>query len=324
MRLPFAPLAKSAGELSGRLILTSQFAQSLVRLLIIPVIVALLLATMLSVLIAGSAPTFAQQVGSEQTDPTTSRAPEHNTLSLLASEHMIWRRVPLKIHLRVGTERMVTFPAPVRLGVPHEVTPFLRMQIVERTAYLFASEPFPGTRLVAEDPMRGTVILLDVAAEKTLTTSGPVEVHLETKQDNGTQPTASRSADEAENEPDEVDMAMLTRFAARQVYAPRRLLSSAVPGIRAIAFDSAPIPELYRGARLQAVPIGAWRSSSLYVSAVKLTNLSAQPMELDPRELRGNWLAATFQHSRLLRVGDEEDTTVVYLISERRIEESRP
>jgi integrating conjugative element protein (TIGR03749 family) len=323
MRLPFAPLA-SVGELSGRLTFTSQLAQSLVRLVIIPVIVAVLVVTMLSVLIAGSAPTFAQQVGSEPTHPMTSRAPEHNTLSMRAPEHVVWRRVPLKIRLRVGTERIVTFPAPVRLGVPHEVTPFLRMQIVERTAYLFASEPFPETRLVAEDPMRGTVILLDVAAEKTLATSEPIEVHLETKRDDGTEPAASRSAGETENEPEEIDMAMLTRFAARQVYAPRRLLSSTVPGIRPIAFDSAPISGLYRGARLLAVPIGAWRSSSLYVSAVKLTNLSAQPMELDPRELRGNWLAATFQHSRLLRSGDEEDTTVVYLISERRIEESRP
>jgi len=36
---------------------------------------------------------------------------------------------------------------------------------------------------------------------------------------------------------------------------------------------------------------------------------------LDPRQLRGNWLAATFQHARLLPVGGVADSTAVYLIS---------
>ena len=61
----------------------------------------------------------------------------------------------------------------------------------------------------------------------------------------------------------------------------------------------------------------AWRANGLYVTAVKLTNRTDQPQTLDPRDLRGAWLTATFQHHRLLPKGDEADTTAVYLISAR-------
>ena len=39
--------------------------------------------------------------------------------------------------------------------------------------------------------------------------------------------------------------------------------------------------------------------------------------EGDPRNLRGRWLTAAFQHNRLHAVGSEADRTVVYLISDR-------
>jgi hypothetical protein len=67
----------------------------------------------------------------------------------------------------------------------------------------------------------------------------------------------------------------------------------------------------------------AWRAGGLYVTAVKLTNRTDQPQILDPRDLRGSWLTATFQHNRLLAAGSEADTTAVYLISARPFAASR-
>ena len=61
----------------------------------------------------------------------------------------------------------------------------------------------------------------------------------------------------------------------------------------------------------------AWRAKGLYVTAVKLTNRTEQALTLDPRNIRGTWLTATFQHHRLFPKGDEADTTAVYLISAR-------
>jgi len=72
-----------------------------------------------------------------------------------------------------------------------------------------------------------------------------------------------------------------------------------------------------RGGAIDARPLVAWRAAGYYLTAVKLTNRSDQPQTLDPRNLRGAWLTATFQHHRLLPKGDEADTTAVYLISAR-------
>jgi hypothetical protein len=80
--------------------------------------------------------------------------------------------------------------------------------------------------------------------------------------------------------------------------------------------------ELVHGGAIEATPLVAWRSGGLYVTAVKLTNRTHQPQTLDPRNLRGAWLTATFQHHRLLPKGDEADTTAVYLISARPFEVS--
>ena len=77
---------------------------------------------------------------------------------------------------------------------------------------------------------------------------------------------------------------------------------------------------LVRGGAIDARPLVAWRAGDLYVTAVRLCNRTSQARILDPRDLRGAWLTATFQHHRLLPAGDEADSTAVYLISARPFE----
>ncbi len=78
--------------------------------------------------------------------------------------------------------------------------------------------------------------------------------------------------------------------------------------------------KLFRGGAVTATPLVAWRAGSLHLTAIKLVNRTGVARTLDPRDLRGDWLAATFQHHRLLPAGDEADTTAVYLISARPFE----
>jgi hypothetical protein len=51
------------------------------------------------------------------------------------------------------------------------------------------------------------------------------------------------------------------------------------------------------------------------VTAVKLRNTSTQHLALDPRELMGDFITATFQHPYLGNKGDASDTTTVYLVT---------
>ena len=105
----------------------------------------------------------------------------------------------------------------------------------------------------------------------------------------------------------------LTRYAAQQLYAPLRLLAS-MPGIVRVPVQQQSVA-LVPGNSVEALPLVAWRAGHLFITAVKLTNRVVQPQTLDPRTLRGAWLSAAFQHSRLLPAGNDADTTAVYLVS---------
>ena len=108
---------------------------------------------------------------------------------------------------------------------------------------------------------------------------------------------------------------MLTRHAAQNLYAPLRTVEP-VAGIgranlrRGLALDTL-LPTLPVHARALA----AWRLEDQWVTAVRLTNTSARWLDLDPRALQGNFVAATFQHPNLGPAGTASDTTVLYLVT---------
>jgi hypothetical protein len=95
---------------------------------------------------------------------------------------------------------------------------------------------------------------------------------------------------------------------------------------------------LVRGGDIEATPIGAWRGGGLYITAVRIKNLSNKIISIankksaiettDSRfialntDLRGDWLAATAQHHYLEATGGKDDRTSVYLISSRAFMES--
>jgi regulator of replication initiation timing len=69
---------------------------------------------------------------------------------------------------------------------------------------------------------------------------------------------------------------------------------------------------------VRAWVLAAWRLEDQWVTAVRLTNTSAQWLDLDPRALQGDFVAATFQHPDLGPAGNPSDTTVVYLVTRGR------
>ena len=228
-------------------------------------------------------------------------------------ERIEWNRVPIRLALTTGSERIVRFPGPVRVGVPAALQPLLRIQSLEDAVYFLARAPFDPARIVVRATANGQVFLLDVSAFDGTGARPPVEVYVRqaVPVDPG-EPVAAGP----------VGYVALTRFAARQLYAPLRLAQGR-PGMVRVPVHRTPVA-LLRGGAVQAVPLASWRAGALFVTAVRLTNRTAQPRTLDPRELRGTWLAATFQHNRLLPAGSEADTTAVYLVSDRAFEASRP
>ena len=230
-------------------------------------------------------------------------------------ERVTFNRRPVRVALPVDRERLISFASPVALHMPEGYEAKVRLQVIGSTVYVTALAPFGTLRIVAEDiESDGVQIPIDLVADATTRiASDEVEIH-----------TAPARAPRAAAAParDSVDMVALTRYAARSLYAPRRLMPVDA-SIRQVAVATVPVPGLYRGARVQTVPIGAWRSGALYVSAVRFTNLEPTGLELRMDDIRGHWLAATPQHGRLAPAGDEADTTVVYLVCDRPFETCR-
>jgi len=217
-----------------------------------------------------------------------------------------WQKTPIAIALSVGEEHMVHFRAPVSVGIPAALETVLRTQTVNGTVYWMAKSAFGNTRVMVREIESGQTYLFDLSAA----TNGEHAAAIVVLVDETT---------EAQNRLGETGQGArhgyvsLTRYAAQQLYAPMRLLS-AVPGIVRMPVQQHSVA-LVPGNGVEATPLAAWRAGHLYVTAVKLTNRLAKAQTLDPRTLRGTWLSAAFQHSRLLPAGSDADTTAVYLVS---------
>ncbi len=235
------------------------------------------------------------------------------------TERIEWNKTPIQLDLKVGHERLVHLPGAVKVGVPASLRPVLRTQSVNGTVYFLANGPFDATRVMAQSIDGGQMVLFDVSASKEGGQTHPVQVYVKT---NGERHAETMDSSIASHDATvQYSYVGLTRFAAQQLYAPARLVQDR-PGIVRIPVKHEPVSLLYGGA-IDATPLVAWRAGALYVTAVKLTNRTDQPQTLDPRNLRGTWLTATFQHNRLLAAGNEADTTAVYLISARPFEAAR-
>ena len=223
-----------------------------------------------------------------------------------APRRIQWRDMPIPVVLTVGEERLVKFPAAVTVGVPGSVQALLRTQTVNGTVYLLAHASFAETRILVRELDSGQTYLLDLRATHEVEETDTLIIEPR----NGADRLARVQGSSGQRTHSYVS---LTRFSAQQLFAPLRLVST-LPGVARIPVQSQST-FLVPGNTIEAIPLMAWRSGSLYVTAVKLRNRSAKPQVLDPRRLRGHWLTATFQHARLLPAGSAADSTAVYLIS---------
>lgn len=250
------------------------------------------------------------------------------------TERAVFERAPVRVPLPLGVERLITLPAPAALHVPSDMEKVARLEVIDRTIYATATTAFTPLRVIAELIDSGKQIPLDLVADAS---TGSARSELEVfvvEQTHETQGPAQQAADDASAAAEQealsgqmaeappVDMVQLTRYAARQLYAPKRL-ATPISGVQQVAVESDPLPDLFRGAHVISTPVGQWRSGQLYVTAVLVQNRSRFALEIPLEQVRGKWIAATAQHGRIGPAGSDTDTTAVYLVCDRRFEACR-
>lgn len=245
------------------------------------------------------------------------------------TERLVYDRSPLRVALAAGRERRIYLPWEAALHLPPEAGG-LQAQIVGSTIYLTGQSGQPIVRIIAEGLDGQGMIPLDVQVRDQLAgVPDEMEISVASRGKGGNErgKTARRNSatddDDDDDEPVAPDLVQLTRYCSQQLYAPQRLVKTP-PGVRSIELRHMPVAGLYRGGAVLTTPIGAWRSTTLYVTAVRFTNRSHSPLELDMDMLRGRWVAATPQHHVLAESGSDADTTAVCLISEQSFDASRP
>ena len=241
-------------------------------------------------------------------------------------ERVLWDKRPINVHLQVGHERIIHFPDDVRYWLPDTVKRHVSVLAANGVLYIRAMEPFPTTRIRIQGLKDQQIYLLDITASEAAAVSD--ELIVMTKEN-----TRNRSKEATAYKTTEDWRIRLTRYAAQQLYAPERLVDGD-SAIKRIPVESKTSVPLIRGGLIETVPIASWQGHGLTVTAVRVRNLSRQSLQLQfdrsdsPNALnlshlvRGDWLTATLQHDRLGAVGDETDTTTLYLVSNRSFVES--
>ncbi|KJV33092.1 TIGR03749 family integrating conjugative element protein [Pantoea sp. SM3] len=245
-----------------------------------------------------------------------------------ADELMKWERVPLQIPLKTGQERVIFADKNVRVGFPPSLNGKLRVQSTGGAVYLKANSDFPQTRLQLQDMESGEVILLDVRTTATASAE-PVkivysgDVSTISSADSDTGQKAAGDSNSSQTKRKKVSFkapvpVLLTRYAAQNLYAPVRTVEP-VPGIHPVnPHLPSRITTLYPSAPVTVSPVAGWGVAGRTVIALRIRNNSSQKVVLDPRELQGQFVTATFQHRWVGAAGTPEDTTTLYLVTAGR------
>lgn len=227
--------------------------------------------------------------------------------------HIVWDgETPIVIILPVGKERIIHFPGQVQFGYDRSLLPsyLLQVQNNNETLYLTAYQAFPTQRVKIKLVNSGKIIYLDLSAKNQGASNIPLDVVIQNPEEN--LPATQQNSEETN-----ISYLTLTRFAAQQLYAPQRLITEASADIyRTPMHTSHTVPLLLDGSVI-AMPLASWRGGDLTVTAVLLRNQLQQSIDLDPRQLCGDWRAATFfPQNQLSKAGEPRDTTTVFLVSD--------
>ena len=229
-------------------------------------------------------------------------------LFALNSEHVVWDKTPIHLNLSINQERLVRFPQAVQV-IDSEAGDKISVLKIQGALYLKARKTFSNKRLLIQLMPQGEVIILSLTADENTNAATPIEILIEKNES-----TESTLQDSKSNI--DLNAITLTRFAVQSLYAPDRLLVVPTGVNRTPMQTSREIPLIY-GASISARPLISWHGGGFYVTAVELKNQLKQEVILDPRRILGNWQTATFYPTNTLSGRGHDDSSTVFLVSDR-------
>jgi len=229
------------------------------------------------------------------------------------AEHVLWDKTPVHLNIPLNAERLIHFPQAISI-VDNEAGEKVAVLKIQDALYIKANVAFENKRLLVQLMPQGEVIILNLTANEKITISQPVEILLDNKEE------ANSNQKETANTFD-INAITLTRFAIQSLYAPQRLL--VIPeSVGRVPMQTRRQINLIYGANMESRPLISWHAGTFYVTAIELKNLLNKEVVVDPRRVLGNWQTATFYPTNTLAPRGKEDTTTVFLVSDRPFNEA--
>ncbi|OGT35655.1 MAG: integrating conjugative element protein [Gammaproteobacteria bacterium RIFCSPHIGHO2_12_FULL_37_14] len=228
-------------------------------------------------------------------------------------DHVVWDGIPIAFSVPVGQERILKFPGSVTLNNSNARLTTDKVSIQNNAGFLYikAKKEFRSIRLDFTLSSTGQVILVDLSAQGSVSDT-PVSVVLS---DNKSQNTVSTNANQDQNNIQSVNDVTLMRYAIQHLYAPQRLISHN-NSITRVPMETQQSVDLFDDKSVMAMPLISWNAGNLYVTAVLLKNNWDEKILLNPRNINGNFIAASFYPSRIINPkGGNNDRSTVFLVS---------
>ena len=219
---------------------------------------------------------------------------------------------PLPVLLPVGKERRIVIKGvrEIRVGLSESLRKHLIVESAGSHVWLTAQDTLSPQRVYLETE---TGLLVLVVRTDPRAPAEPLSIAVDLSDSkNSPAPSPKKSP----------DYVALVRYVIQALYVPDHR-EALVRGIRQTPVDEQPVA-LFRcrdayppacGGAVEAVPHAAWEVQPYYVTAVTVRNRLPEPLALDPRDIRGRFVASTIVHPYLEAAGNIRDTTTVVLIS---------
>jgi integrating conjugative element protein (TIGR03749 family) len=255
---------------------------------------------------------------------TTTLASFHS----VATDIIHYENLPVTIDLIEGQERSIQFGDHVSVGITkgQQTNHLFRIQSAQGAIHILPHTTFDKQRIQIKRASDGRVLLLDLISRKAEPSAQSLEdVRIYLQSENVITPPKDEIAEE-QNTPElpSVSPIDLTRFVAQRLYGPSRLHDD-LQGVSEAALGVKGAIRIFKGdnkIKTYSEAIVGYYGGGHYLAAIHIRNLSKNVVTLNYLDLNLPFDYATFQHHSLNAAGTPGDSTVLYLISEKPLNET--
>ena len=235
---------------------------------------------------------------------------------LSANERVKWEQgQEISLELKTNDERKLIFPEKVRFGTKSRYAKQFKHSLIDNMFYVTPKVSF-NEKLTFQGLESGRFYVVQAfSLESSAKSKDDLIIHLDEQKrsNNSTGSNGNRVAPQKYP----INPIDLVQYAAQSLYAPSSKLIEPTPGIKRVALKQRYIPNLYRGGVFKARTLASWSGGGMYVTALKLTNISSMQVVFEPCRIRGDFYSATAQFKRAMPAGHKKEFTIIYLLSEK-------